>query len=363
MPPKWAPLAVPQQLEEDSGSYFRDINAVHYPQHPIEPAVRSVLAQAPDLATDEVDVFACGSTMGNLLRFARKSAKPFQLIVETIGDTVFLIRRENSPDEKIMDVHGYGHTFPETYTKLDDCVKKADSHQRLIRYEFAGFQCIVRYEGDGYLPDHLGSGLRSGDVQRLPQLDGLKMVEGGKMVPQEAMFDVKTRSARRQLTLEDVLSGEIDRLWVRQIPNFVLAHHTSGVFHDVKVHDVRQKIRAWEETHQQEIKVLSAALAKILAMARSRPSERFEICSGTPGVLEIRHVGGDFPNALPDDLVRMWAKGADGQDGHEGESDDDADSGADSDAEGGFDLHSDEDDEQDFTACSEGCGYCGRCNY
>jgi DNA-directed RNA polymerase subunit H (RpoH/RPB5) len=42
-----------------------------------------------------------------------KIARIFRMIVELVGQTVFLVRRENSPTERIPNVRGYGHTFPE----------------------------------------------------------------------------------------------------------------------------------------------------------------------------------------------------------------------------------------------------------
>jgi hypothetical protein len=43
--------------------------------------------------------------------------KPFRFDVDLIGDTVFFVRRENSPTGVIKDVRGYGHTFPENITQ------------------------------------------------------------------------------------------------------------------------------------------------------------------------------------------------------------------------------------------------------
>ncbi|EME81373.1 uncharacterized protein MYCFIDRAFT_176655 [Pseudocercospora fijiensis CIRAD86] len=348
-PPQWHPLEEAQKLQEDAGEYFRDINAARYPGHPIEPAVRAVLAQEPTLTTGEVDIFACGSTLGNLLRFARKSDKGFRFVAEMAGETVFLSRRENAPDEKLMDVRGYGHTFPEAYTKLAPCVADSESHQRLIEYDLAGFRCIVRYEVDGYLPCLASGSIKTTSGTSLPDLEGLRMVAAGHIVPQKAVFDLKTRSARKKLTLKDVLDAEVDRLWLRQIPNFVLAYHEYGVFHDVGVHDIRAEVARFQVEHTTELKIFSAAIAKVVAYARDHPEKRFEVFSDKPGVLELRQVGGDFPRALPDDLKSLWA----GKTGDTAEFDDQGSEVAiHSDAESGAEAESDDDSEQNFTACS-----------
>ena len=60
----------------------------------MEPVVRSIFEAQPDFKAQEVDVFGCGSTLGNLLRFARNvdTEKAFRFLVEVVGETVFFIR-------------------------------------------------------------------------------------------------------------------------------------------------------------------------------------------------------------------------------------------------------------------------------
>ncbi|CZT15969.1 uncharacterized protein RCC_01809 [Ramularia collo-cygni] len=352
MPPKWTPLKEPEELKEDSGEYYRDVNAAHYSDHPIEPAVRALLAQNDSFPVEGVDLFACGSTMGNLLGFVRDDHRDFRFVVESIGETTLFIRRPNSPTEKIPDVRGYGHAFPEKYTTYDKEVQGSDSHQRLIMYDFAGFQCIVRSEVDGYFADESGKQELPSGILNLPDLERLRMKNGGIRIPQEAVFDIKTRSARRP---GDYLAKEMGRLWVRQIPHFVLAYHERGTFKDIKVQDIRREMAAWEKDHGREIDKLAVLIAKITSRARSKPDERFEVCCQAPGILEMRHVGGVFEPALPDDLHKVWTAHL---------SDSDASQDAGSGAEGSEDFESgDEDDDvdKDYTLCSGECEYCGRC--
>lgn len=49
---------------------------------------------------------------------------------------------------------GYGHTFPEANTTWEADVKGSASHQRLIRYNVAGLDMVVRFEADGYIWPH-----------------------------------------------------------------------------------------------------------------------------------------------------------------------------------------------------------------
>jgi hypothetical protein len=118
MPAVWNPPSEELKLPQDSGRYFRDPNAARHPSHPMEPAVKAVLAQNPHFDTENVDLFGCTSTIGSLLRFIKNDDKTFRFTVEAVGRTVFFIRRENAPDELIAGPRGYG---PTGHGMLDPC--------------------------------------------------------------------------------------------------------------------------------------------------------------------------------------------------------------------------------------------------
>lgn len=111
----------------------------------------------PEFDTTPIEVVGCGSTLGNLLRFAGSIERTFSFDVDVIGDAVFFVRREISPTELIPDVRGYGHTFPESYTTWNAKVKGPVSHQHIVKYTFGGLCCLVRSERDGYLKEKLSS--------------------------------------------------------------------------------------------------------------------------------------------------------------------------------------------------------------
>lgn len=51
----------------------------------------------------------------NLLRFVSKVDPEFRVLVEIIGSTVFLTRRENSLTQTILNIYGFGRMFLEAY--------------------------------------------------------------------------------------------------------------------------------------------------------------------------------------------------------------------------------------------------------
>ncbi|KAK2737505.1 geranylgeranyl pyrophosphate synthetase [Colletotrichum kahawae] len=376
-PPRWTPLSAPRQLHEDSGVYYRDKNAARYSSHPMEPAVRAILTMQPDAPTKEVHIVACGSTLGNLLRFVRRDERAFRMLVEVVGNTVHLIRRENSPTATIPDVQGYGHTFPEAYTTWDADVRGSASHQRILRYQFGGLGCIVRHEGDGYLKDQLGSttqpkrergaadpvedlvaSLADNNItSKTPATSSqLQMLSGGFEVPQSAVFDLKTRSSVRRG--RDFLGEELPRMWVAQIPNFVLAYHNRGVFNDIEVIDVSSKLKDWEREQNNELSQLAALLHRIVDVAQA--NHRLEIAHRVLGKLEVLKQTPGLPALCSAGVLLKWIRWL----GTAGTVMYSSDGEYDSDVRGGeLDWSDSDNDDRDFTACSQECAYCGRCTY
>lgn len=310
------------------------------------------------------------------------------MLVQVVGDTIFLIRRENSPTQLIPGVRGYGHTFPESYTTWPPDVKNSASHQRVIRYDLGGLNCVIRFEADGYLKhlakekaieseteilepsvDNLnemlacaltGKGPAAGDPSRRKDL---AILHRGEAISQGAIFDLKTRSVYK--VKEDTLGSELPRLWVGQIPNFILARHESGVFDDIKVSSVRAQIDEWELSEQDVIHKFVALLRKIIATAKDRSDGKLELLrQPDSSLLEVRQQAAGVNDALTDRLFARWSKRRMSDVDAEG---DHSALHVTSDTEPCYDdEHADFDDvsDEDFTACSaEDCGYCGHCKY
>lgn len=380
-PPAWTPLSKPIKLREDDGNYFRDQNAARYPAHPLEPAVRAILTSQPDFPSSSIDLFACGSTLGNLLRFVRKIDKTFRILVEVVGDTVFFLRRENSPTELIPDVRGFGHTFPEAYTTWEVDVKGSESHQRILQYKFAGLDCLVRFEADGYhknlVPgdregqgssaednslDSLVSSLGDSTISAYPSGSDrpLNVIRGGQPIPQSAVFDLKTRSIykKEQSILDDVLP----RLWVAQIPNFILAYHSSGLFEQIQTRDMRAEVQRWERENEDTLRRFAALLRKLVDFARGTSNGKFEIRRREVDVLELREQCADVGSTLSSAIEDRWVLGAPVRQQRLAAEETKASRGRSisvSDKEPVTLTW--EDGPEDFTACSTVCGYCGRC--
>ncbi|KAF4975041.1 hypothetical protein FZEAL_8110 [Fusarium zealandicum] len=385
-PPRWTPHLGPRKLGWDTGCYYRDVNAASYPKHPLEPAIVSVMKMNPN-SRIPVDVVACASTIGNLLRFTKGVVqdRPFRMLAELVGDKLHLIRRENSPKELIPDVKGYGHTFPESYTTWDAAVRRSKSHQRIISYNLCGLDMMVRFEGDGYirasnpqrrkgspgknttLENALAQIQNLGISTPLPgsEASELKVSKGGESVPQDTVFDLKTRSvvARQR----DTLGDQLPRLWIAQVKTFVLAYHERGLFKEenIEIKNVEKDIEEWEEMNQPALTRLGVLLQLIIDRARESKDGKLELVWSNSGALQIRQQLKDAGDVLSAAVRKEWEAwlgegpvkplAAEKRDSKMEPTealrwDDFVDALSDSDEEG-----------KDFAACDQECGYCGKC--
>jgi hypothetical protein len=318
-PPAWTPPVEDTKLKPDSGDVFRDINAARYSSYPLEPAFRALKAMEPQFDLQSVDIVGCGSTMGNLLRFAASQSKPFRFDVDVIGDTVLFVRRENSPTELIMGIQGYGHTFPEAYTTWDADVRNSCSHQRIVQYEFGGLKFLVRSETDGYVKDPRLDILKRPQATEPQSLDdalgsvalGYNVVNAGQQlevrfqgtkVPQGQIFDLKTRRSNTQFDMEEILP----RLWVNQTSKFVIAYHKFGVFDNPKVEDVRRQVSDWESRNSTLLARFHAIIKRIVDVVRDSKDQQCEVSWDGEGLLRVTKQIGEGRKALPSNVAQSF---------------------------------------------------------
>ncbi|KAH8907360.1 hypothetical protein BR93DRAFT_928245 [Coniochaeta sp. PMI_546] len=394
-PPRWMPLPGEIKLAQDSGDYFRDKNGSKYPFHLMESTVLAALSHNPHLPAD-FDIVACYSSLGNLVRFLLDKDKSFRILVQVVDNTVFFVRRENSPTEKLDGIKGHGHTFPEAYTAWDREVKGSDTSHRILKYRFGGLRMLVRAEADAYIaektdgPLPLGSSrsaekrraspststTTTADVTHLGQLFAklnstrqasppvtqsatkIDIVDGtGLPVNQSQVLEIKTRGFWKK-DKEDTVAEEMPKLWLAQIPNFVVAYHNQGKFEaDIQVQDVRPRVDRWEKLAKRELAAFAALLHKVMAVVKERPDKKIELCRIGQGQLEIREQLADAGELLSEEMKGRWKDGRK----KSGETVDPLTEKDEQGSELGVGDVGAWDDEKDWTFCSDECGYCGCC--
>lgn len=310
--------------------------------------------------------------MGDLLRFARGVDKSFRFNIELIGNTVFFIRKENSPTETIPDIRGFGHTFPEAYTTWEADTKGSLTHQRMIQYDFGGLKCLLRFESNGYInnaptlkatdtnpsidktdDNDLLEALQATSVsQAVPTTtDCLRVEKGGAEVPQSSLFDLKTRFGRygKNIDIEEFLP----LFYLKQIPNFIVAYHNPYGHFDprvIKVQNLASRLKAWEAENEAGLARFSVLLRKIIDLVKESENQLLEVYCPSVDRLEVRRQHGECAHALPAYLRDEWARENQREDLQYGpDSDDDTGNGVALEANVALDSDSD-DGFQDFTA-------------
>lgn len=302
--------------------YYRDPNAARYPTYPTEPAIRALLKLQPDYDMPRVDIVGCGSTLGSLQSACDLSEeRTFSFGAERVGNALFLVR-QTSAGQLIEGVQGYGHSFAEAYTTWRPEVKGSASHQRLVEYVFAGLRFLVRSESDGYFPGKMTPRVRTEGpkarvrsckslveatdtliVSSLTEKPSTLLVikSAGDEIPQEAIFDLKTRSVMREVDL----AGFFPRLWVNQTPNFVIARHASGVFNNIDIKDVKQDVQRWESASQDVLLRFKNLLSKLIELTRKDGCSRVQLHRVGTGPLLVSEPLKKW-SALPRDLELRW---------------------------------------------------------
>ncbi|TAQ88241.1 hypothetical protein B7494_g3416 [Chlorociboria aeruginascens] len=262
------------------------------------------------------DIVGCGSTLGNLMKFSGSNSKPFRFDVDLVGDTVFFIRRENSPTELITDLKGCGHTFPERYTTWDSDVRNSCSHQRIIGYDFAGINFLVRSESDGYMRTGQPSSASTNSETSIEEAFGtllgnqasvsneqLCIKRKGIKVPQSQIFDIKTRWKYNLFDMEDILP----RLWLNQTGKFLLAYQESGVFDHPQITDVKKDVDKWEKNNSILLGRFHSVVRRIVDVVRDSKTPQVEVSWDGRGPLRITdRIEEDNRRVLPSDLLNIW---------------------------------------------------------
>ncbi|PGH35103.1 hypothetical protein GX50_02024 [[Emmonsia] crescens] len=329
-PPKWTPLQGSVQLKEDAGDYFREPNAARWPKYPMEPAIRAVFDQNPKFDGKTINIVTCAGIMGCLFKFASSAAWDFQCFAHLIGDTLFLVRKGRTPKELIQGVYGYGHTFPEAYTSWDKGVKGSATSQRIIRYRFGGFTFLVRFEVDGYLGGMIGTEAKE-DIEKMPttqkgrsdldiltqdtesvtigkiksgNAETLQLQHAGFDVPEAAIFDLKTRVSRKEISMDEALP----RLWVRQIPNFVIAYHDRGVFdpNRIIIKAVKRDIDVWEVENETVLLRLAKVFDSLIKGVKGSEEKNLLVHRAKEGPLELWKTKESCRSAIPTALIAKW---------------------------------------------------------
>lgn len=323
-PSKWTHQEYPIELAKDgiAGLYLKTPI-----QHPMAPAVCSILHANPIFSCSDVNFFACGATLGELFRYAQKPEchSAFRIRFDQIGDTVFFTRLSPSSEKARRDADRYGRSYTSFNTTSEVRVNSIGSHKRIIGYNLGGLKMVLQFEADAYIEDKLpfrDDGVAAKNLSSYLNLDSktnTNVIPSKKAstieiqtIPQSALMRIETRS-NRGLDGRKVVGSQLHRLWLRQVTSFALAWHFDGHFHpeDIKELDVSQSDFAeFERDNQETIRKLVSFLEKLQAKLKATSSGKMVVSCEKGGTLETLEIAPDSAAILPKHLEARWRIGA-----------------------------------------------------
>jgi len=135
----------------------------------------------------------------------------------------------------------------------------------------------------------------------------LTVQHAGEPIPQQALFDLKTRALKTKRAGDVSVDDFLHRMWVNQTPNFILAFHTYGKFENNNIHivDVRNKVNKWEAQNATMLSKLGGLLHKLINVANQNGESRFEVRRVGKGPLQL---WSEVPqwSALSPGLKALW---------------------------------------------------------
>ena len=309
----------------DQGSFFVDQNTARFAKYPAEPLFRSLAIMQPDLSMQGFDLVTDRNCLRKLLRFVSSEVdRSFRIDIQIQGEVMFLRRWEEELKHVILshEHFGFGHNFEEATTSFDKGLKDSSGHHRVTRYNLGSIRCLVRYEADGCTETDQDLGDKAKVIEKVEDADDLagalesmsiaktraqnkgsvQVLEKGRTVSPETIMEIKTRSTKRKLKLDEVLP----QLWFAQTPNLVIGYHTSGRFEEIQKLSMKDEFERWEKEHQVQLKKLVGLLKRLKEVTQKTKNQRcVVVCeqqsSGSLNVYESTKTSA----VLPDDILAM----------------------------------------------------------
>ncbi|TIA31842.1 hypothetical protein D6C79_09340 [Aureobasidium pullulans] len=149
-PLQWSPPVSGQiKLSLGPKTSYRDFEHSRGPKYAMEDSVRCITTADRGFISSEVDIFTSEHTLKRLIKFVQGNTTTFRLLVQKVNGTLFLAEKDKEAQTDL----DLGRSFQSAYMKWPNGLTESISHQRFVRYDFDGLQCLIRFEADGCLAE------------------------------------------------------------------------------------------------------------------------------------------------------------------------------------------------------------------
>lgn len=316
LPPKFIPPILPVQLSRDKLTRSKPRS----PAAAVDPLFETLLHQHPNFDMSSVQLVTDRNSLRKLLTFASNRSEKWRIDVDMINDTMFFNQWE---EFRLMMINGhqdsgYGHAFEACVTAREPPLEDSIHHERIVRYELAGLECLVRFEADAYL-DADGTGESKEPLAILPSPDPpapkpsrpvlrppyklVHVVSRGRSIDPDLIAEVKSCS-----TPKFNINKTLPQLWFSQTKHLCVGRHKEGlVTEKLEMKDMREELKKWEDSNQEHLINMIRVIREIMYIAKTARKCTI-ICTMVDGVkcLSVfNRKGGDMA-IRPEVVKRCW---------------------------------------------------------
>lgn len=288
----------------------------------------------PHFKFDGIDIVVNRHSLRKFLKFCRGNTQEvFRVNLFVINNTLLIERCERSAGFLVRGAQdpGYGHLFERVVTELPAGVKDTYAHHNVLRYNFGGLQCAVRFEVDAYIStpsedqpvpvdkadsldrddeiDRLARNINETKLNKGPSKSGsVIIIQKGDGTPQEKAAEIKCMGKKSQL------SPIIPQLWFGRTSYLIRGRHDGkGTVNRIQFDDLRGELKEWEvvEKNQQTLQKLAILLSRLRDIVRATDKKScvaiYNRTKGPP-TLRVFHYESERGVLPPSAIQRFWTR-------------------------------------------------------
>lgn len=291
----------------------------------------------PTVRFDEIDVLTNRNSLRKFFEFCKGRAQDsFRVNLHLVNDTLIIERCVRSTTEFLNGSQnsGFGHNFEKAVTRLPRGLENSSGHHRVLRYDFGGLKCAVRFEVDASYadPDAVGESelnvpkaesYREKVASLSTAFSAIGMDKTGSGSIGGSAATISRGAGTDQANIAELKSRKdhsskpkpnwLPQLWFGRTRYLIAGHHENGTFDEVHVHDLREQLQAWEkvEVNQEALQKMAVLLSRLRDIVRTNEAKScVVICEKAvrPPVLRV-HASTSGKGPLPAAVVeKFWNK-------------------------------------------------------
>lgn len=269
-PAAWKEPKLPLRITRDDGNARAAENSSREIAPPFASFFAALLTMAPTYPLASASLVIDRSSLRKLMDFLTKdegnpgwNIEPWRIEVEVVKGVLFLTKWDADPMSTFIGSRqsGFGHSFEKACLAFSSGLEESSSHHRIVEYEVAGMKWVVRYEVcvvplsqknvlcsihttnvsrkvDGYIERNANPASSPNVPQTtsfistepgipLHNLEGVNVIQNGKLVPPESIIELKCAWKNSDIRLE----RKTLQCWLSQTPHIYCGRHNASMYY------------------------------------------------------------------------------------------------------------------------------------